>query len=176
MNILFQQINTLQEVDVQGLFQDSFPEIDLNFFSHANVTTYEEKSALYFGQLLDAINGQSYLQEPGNRFIMFKGSYEGVDCVFSAGFIDLDINNDYSYRGHWYLSRPINGSRAWIREADTNELRNAFFRSIGVSSYKLRGREGSLVLSNIKRVAGANIINETTFNNGQDIEITVSVL
>jgi hypothetical protein len=148
----------------------------MNFFNKTETTTYEEKKALYFNQLVDAVLGQSYLKRPEDiRFIMFKGSYEGTDCVFNAGFVDLDVNFNYSYRGHWYLSRPLNGSRNWIREADTNELRNAFFRSIGLSSYKALGKTDSLVLSSLKRAAGVNIINERLFNNDQDIEVTVSV-
>lgn len=176
MNILFQQITSLEEVDLQGLFNDSFPDIDINFFNHTEVSTIEEKSAFYFNQLLDAMNGQSYLQNPGDRFIMFKGSYEGIDCVFNAGFIDLDVNFNYSYRGHWYLSRPINGSRSWIRDTDTTELRNQFFSSIGVSSYKARGKSDSLMLSSIRRNPNVTVINEATINNGQDTELTISVL
>lgn len=171
MTIVFKEIASLLEVDIDGLFEDSFPDIDVNFFNFTTATTHEEKKAFYFGQLQDAIKGTSYLQREGDRFFMFKASIDGTDCVFNGGFIETSG----AYRGHWYLSRPINGSRSWITSTETSAARKDFFTSVGITSFKAGGDPSSMVLSNIRRNQNVTVVAEDPVANSDNIELTVQV-
>lgn len=171
MTIVFQQITSLSEVDIDGLFEDSFPDLDVNFFDHTTAQTHEEKKAFYFQQLQDAMNGTSYLQrEEDTSFFMFKGSIDGVDCVFNAGFIEIGG----IYRGHWYLTRPINGNRSWINSEESAIARKQFFNSNGIQAFKAGGAPGSLVHSTIKRNPNLTVVDEKPVNE-VSTELTVEV-
>lgn len=170
MTIVYEQISSLASVDIDGLFDGSFPDIDQNFFSKVpSVVEYADKKAFYLDQLELAIAGNSPLWREGDTFFMFKGSIDGVDCVFNAGFV-----NEGSYRGHWYLCKVVNASKAWIFTDETTAARNTFFGANGIVSYKAMGHTNSNVISAIRRNAKLNIINETIINI-DDVELTIEV-
>jgi hypothetical protein len=177
MAIIFEKIETLDEVDSEGLYLSSFPDIDYNFFSQvSNVETDEEKKQFYFDQLQEAIDGTSGIQRPDETFLMFKGSIDGVDCVFNGGFVNSETK---TYRGHWYLSRPIDGSRSWIVSAESAAIRANFFKSLDITSFVAPSHPSSLVLRSIRNNPNITVIRDETFETVGDapnkVEIEISV-
>lgn len=148
MTFQFQKINTLAEVDFDGLFIESFPDFDINFLWQPEITTIELKKDFYKNQLEAAINGISPLIAPNESFMMYKVSQDNVDILLCAGFIEED---GISFRGHWYLSRPINGSRSWIHSSDMIANRKAFFTNAGVTSLVFPTHNSSLMYKTVKR-------------------------
>ncbi len=156
MAVTFDKINTLSDVDFESLYDASFPDININFFNKVpKEMTEEQKKQYYFNQCNSAVNGLSPLQKEGESFFGFKIVVDGVDRVLNAGFLEVDGT---TYRGHWYLTSPINGSRSFIYSAETAAVRQAFFESEGITHYKAPTFAGSLMYRALQRNNTSNVI------------------
>jgi hypothetical protein len=160
MNIAFQQITTLDQVDFDGLFLSSFPDIDNNFIWRRDFQTAEQKQAFYQNQLQSAIDGESYLQQEGETFLMYKVTIDGNDHVLAAGFVEPTTPG--TFRGHWYLTKKYNNSRSWIHDSNTAPVRAQFFASQGIGQYKTPTHADSAFLASIKRNNANTIVEETS--------------
>lgn len=150
----FEQIASLDQVDFDGLFAASFPDIDNNFLWMDELATDELKKDFYLNQLRTALDGNSSLsREPeSERFLMYKITNDGVDYLLAAGFVEPGG----CFRGHWYLTRPNSGSRSWIYDADTAAARVAFFESVGVYSYKALTHASAALYTSLRNNAARN--------------------
>jgi hypothetical protein len=156
MTVTFEKINTLSDVDFESLCDASFPDIDINFFNKVpKEMTDDQKKQYYFDQCNSAVSGLSPLQKEGESFFGFKIVVDGVDRVLNAGFLEADGT---TYRGHWYLASPINGSRSFIYSAETATVRQAFFQSEGITYYKAPTFTGSLMYQALQRNNTSNVI------------------
>lgn len=177
MTVTFEKINTLSDVDFNALCDASFPDIDINFFNKVpKEMSDEEKKQYYFDQCDFAANGLSPLQKEGESFFGFKIVVDGVDRVLNAGFLEADGT---TYRGHWYLTSPIDGSRSFIYSAETAAVRQAFFQSEGITHYKAPTFTGSLMYQALQRNNTSNVIsivdqtNNTIVPDGVVIKVQV---
>ncbi len=148
MTFQFQKINSLSEVNFDELFVESFPDFDINFLWMPELTTIELKKEFYRNQLEAAIAGNSPLAAPNEKFMMYKVSQGAVDFLLCAGFIEAD---GVSFRGHWYLSRSINGSRSWIHFAEMINSRKTFFNGEGITTLVVTTHADSLMYKSVKR-------------------------
>jgi hypothetical protein len=160
MNIAFQQITTLDQVDFNDLFLSSFPDIDNNFIWGEQLQTVEQKQVFYQNQLQSAIDGDSPLQREGETFLMYKMTIDGNDHVLAAGFIEPTTPG--TFRGHWYLTKKYNNSRTWIYAANTASVRAQFFASHGIGQYKTPTHADSAFLAAMKRNNANTIVEETS--------------
>lgn len=160
MTFQFQKINSLSEVDFNGLFLESFPDFDINFLWASDLTTPDSKKEFYQSQLELAINGNSPLATPTETFMMYKVSQDQVDLLLCAGFIEED---GVSFRGHWYLTRAVNGSRAWIHLPEMIASRKAFFTNQGITSLAVPTHTNSLMYKSVKRNPLFTSVNEQEF-------------
>lgn len=160
MNIAFQQIQSLDQVDFDDLFLSSFPDIDNNFLWRPDFETVEQKQAFYQDQLQSAIDGESYLQQEGETFLMYKVTIDGNDHLLAAGF--LEPTTPGTFRGHWYLTKKYNDSRSWIHNANTAYARGQFFSNQGIGQYKTPTHADSAFLAAMKRNNANTIVEETS--------------
>lgn len=173
MNVAFQQITTLDQVDFDDLFLSSFPDIDNNFIWRQDLQTTEQKQAFYQDQLQSAIDGESYLQREGETFLMYKVTIDGNDHLLAAGF--MEPTTPGTFRGHWYLTKKYNDSRSWIHDVNTAYVRGQFFTSQGIGQYKTPTHADSAFLAAIKRNNANTIVDETSTEMGPEYPTLVSV-
>lgn len=160
MIISYEKIASLNEVNFDYLFIESFSRLDTNFLWYKPDLTFSDKKEFYLNQLQSAIEGKFPLEKDGDRFFMYKTLLDGEEKELSAGFIGIDG----SYRGHWNLSASDTlGSRNWMYTKEARDARKILFNSNGAYSYTIFTFIGSDLYKFIKyrRNAGNfNIIEE----------------
>ena len=175
MNITFERIYSLADVDYDTLCDDSFPDIDNNFFEKVpGQLTVEQKKQYYYDQCQAAIDGRSSLQKDAEIFFGFKIVVDGIDRVLNAGFVEAD---GVTYRGHWYLTSPIDGSRSFIYSAEAAAARRAFYEANGIAHYKAPTFTGSLMYQALHRNNTSNVVSieEETVNSVVDNGVVIKV-
>ena len=154
--ITFERVYTLSDFDFDTLVNDSFPDININFFNQVPfVLTDTEKKQYYLNQLTHAFNGTSPLQKEGESLFGFKIVVDGIDKVVNFGFIEAD---GITYRGHWYLTSTVNGSRSFIYSSEAGVARHNFYTSLGITSYKAPTFKASLMYKALRRNNSSNVI------------------
>lgn len=175
MAVTFERIYSIADVDFDTLCDDSFPDINNNFFVKVDGNhTDSEKKQYYLDQLLAAMAGTSGLQKEGESFFGFKIVINGVDRVLNAGFVEADGT---TYRGHWYLTSPIGGSRSFIYTEEAGTARRTFYQSNGITHYKAPTFNSSLMYQALQRNDTSNVINivETIANPNTDDGVIIKV-
>ena len=154
--ITFERVYTLTDFDFDTLVTDSFPDININFFNQVPFElTDTEKKQYYLDQLTHALNGTSPLQKEGESLFGFKIVVDGIDKVVNFGFIEAD---GVTYRGHWYLTSTVNGSRSFIYSSEADVARHNFYTSFGITSYKAPTFKTSLMYQALQRNNSSNVI------------------
>lgn len=171
MNIQFQTITSLDEVDFDDLYESSLPDINNNFLWAPHLETDEQRKEFYRNQLSLAIAGESPLAN-GNEFLMYKVQIDGVDHLMAAGYIE---ENPRCFKGHWYLTKKHNNSRSWIFAAETTPIRTAFFAQHNLETYKAPTHTDSALYLAFKRNIGDNIIEEVPSFEGAPSNYTAIV-
>lgn len=171
MNIEFQTVTSLAEVDFDGLYSSSLPDINNNFLWAENLRTDEERKEFYRTQLLSAMAGESYLSS-GNEFFMYKIVIDGVDHLLAAGFIEPSPR---CFKGHWFLTKAYNNSRSWIFAPETTPIRSAFFASYNIDMYKAPTHVNSAFYAALRRNSGDKILEEVPSFEGAPSNYTMIV-
>lgn len=172
MNIQFQTITSLAEVDFDDLYESSLPDINNNFLWAAHLETDEQRKEFYREQLSLAIAGESPLAK-GNQFLMYKVTIDGVDHLLAAGFIEEDPR---CFKGHWYLTKKHNNSRSWIFAPETAPIRAAFFAQHDVDTYKAPTHVDSAFYAALKRNSANNIVDEVPSFEGAPANYTALIV
>ena len=160
MDVIFEKITDLSSIDYDGLFSGSEEALQENFRfpkklgPNHNVPTPKE---YYLKLLNDAFNGNSWLQEEGDTFFCYLIKVDGIDMALSGGFIEED---GFTFRGHWYLSKDMKGSRNWIHFPMTKIARAAFMAENGITRFKLPTFVNSQIYKAVKQVNTTRVIKE----------------
>lgn len=157
MNIQFQTITSLSDVDFDDLYQSSLPDINNNFLWPSELETDEQRKEYYRERLAAAVAGESPLAND-NEFLMYKVQIDGVDHLLAAGYIETDPIR--CFRGYWYLTKKHNNSRSWIFAAETTPIRAAFFAQHDIDTYKAPTHVDSAFYAAIRRNTSDKIIDE----------------
>lgn len=141
MIVELQQIYSLDEIDFDTLFSDSFTRIEQNFLWPAQNLTYEFKRDYYRRQLESGISGTWPLKNDSDRFIMIITKVDGIIAEFAAGFLSAD--RYLSLR--WNLTSAATGNRNWRYTPEAQVARKQFMTLIGAIGVKEYTWVGSLL-------------------------------
>ena len=72
--------------------------------------------------------------------------------------IRTTIADGVTYRGHWYLTSTVNGSRSFIYSSEADVARHNFYTSFGITSYKAPTFKTSLMYQALQRNNSSNVI------------------
>lgn len=147
MNIELQLINSLDEIDFDYLFSESFSRLELNFLYPAGITTYEQKKEYFLNRLESAITGDWHDKNDDDTFLMIVTKADGSVVEFSAGYLETDGSLSF----HWNLTAPVpGGNRNWRYSPEAQQARKDFAASIGATSFKEHTYVGSLLYRTLK--------------------------
>lgn len=147
MIIVLRQINSLNEIDYDYLFSESFSRIEMDYLWPPNLTTYEQKRDFYRSQIEAAINGTHTLQKEDNTFVMIATTVDGNTTEFSAGYLEADGSLSLT----WNLTAPVpGGNRNWRYSPEAQRARKDFIRSLGVTAIIEYTWTGSLLYKMLK--------------------------
>lgn len=152
MNIELELIESLDAIDFDYMFSESFSRLELNFIWPVNVTTYEQKKEYFLNRLQSAIDGDWKLKNDDDTFLMMITKADGVIVEFSAGYLEADGGLSL----HWNLTAPVpGGNRNWRYSPEAQQARKDFAVSIGATSFKEHTYVGSLLYRTLKSRATA---------------------
>lgn len=147
MNIELQLIESLDEIDFDYLFSESFSRIELNFIWTPGVNTYEQKRDYYRRQIESAITGDWPIRNADDTFLMIATKVDGVVVEFAAGHLEIDG----SLSLQWNLTAPVpDGNRNWRYSPEAQQARKDFATSIGATAFKEYTWVGSLLYKMLK--------------------------
>ena len=142
MIVEFVQINSLDEIDFDTLFNESYSRMENTFLWHHSLATYELRKKFYYDQLQSAINGTWPIKNDTDTFIMIITKVDGAVVEFTAGFRDLD--GYISLRWHLTSAAGTTANRNWRYSKEALQARKDFVASIGVVGFKEFTWVGSL--------------------------------
>ena len=130
MIVQFEQIQSIEEIDYDYLFDQSYTRMDNTFLWAPVLNTYETRKAFYRKQIQSAIDGTWPLKNEGEPFVMIVTRVDGEIVEFTAGF-----KQDSGYLSlHWHLTSPTSseGNRNWRYTPEAHEARKSFLTGLGV--------------------------------------------
>jgi hypothetical protein len=148
MIVQFEQIQSIDEIDFDHLFEQSYSRMENTFLWSPVLNTYETRKQFYRYQLQTAIEDKWPLKNEGEPFVMIVTRVDGDIVEFTAGF-----KEDTGYISlHWHLTSPTlnEGNRNWRYTPESHEARVAFLNSIGVVGTKEYTWIGSLHYRTLK--------------------------
>jgi hypothetical protein len=149
MNIQIQQLFSLEDIDFDGLFDSSFPDMDTNYYLLAdNTGPTETKRQTYYKTLSDAMAGTSPLQKENTYVFGFKVVIDGADHLMNVGFVD---HVSGVFTTHWFLTKPYNNTRSFIHSVEYKQLRSQFFLDNEIQYYQITTPYNSLLYKSIKQ-------------------------
>lgn len=141
MIIEFVELNSLDEIDFDYLFTESYSRMENTFLWAPGCDTFEQRKQFYHNQLLSAANGTWPLKNENDTFILIVTKVDGVIVEFTAGFRDVD--DVVSLR--WHLTAPgADGKRNWRYSQEALQARKDFVVAAGISAFKEFTWKGSL--------------------------------
>lgn len=147
MNVELQLIDSLDNIDFDYLFSESFSRLELNYMWPAGVTTYDQKKDYFRNRLELAIIGDWHDKNDDDTFLMMITKVDGTVVEFSAGYLGADG----SLSLHWNLTAPIpGGNRNWRYSLEARQARQDFAIAIGATSFKEHTYVGSLLYRTLK--------------------------
>lgn len=141
MNIEFVQIDSLDDIDFDYLFSESYVRMENTFLWAPGINTYEQRKQFYFNQLQSGIDGTWPLKNDTDTFVMIVTKVDNEVVEFAAGFMDED--RYLSLR--WHLTAPgSTGNRNWRYSAEANQARRALVSQLNAAGFKEFTWKGSL--------------------------------
>ncbi len=158
MIVEFIEIDSLDEIDFDYLFTESYSRMENTFLWSPHCTTFEQRKEFYHNQLISAANGTWPLKNDTDTFMLIVTKVDGVIVEFTAGFRDVD--NYVSLR--WHLTAPdTGGKRNWRYSREALQARKDFVAASGVVGFKEFTWVGSLHYRTLRmRAATGNFILE----------------
>jgi hypothetical protein len=148
MIVQIEPIQSIEEIDYDYLFDQSYSRMDNTFLWAPVLNTYETRKAFYRNQLQTAIDGTWALKNDDDELIMFVARVDGEIVEFSAGF--LETTGYISL--HWHLTAPTTneGNRNWRYTQQAHEARIACLTALGAIGTKEYTWIGSLHYRTLK--------------------------
>lgn len=149
-DIEYQIITSLDEVDLDSLFDASFVHLNKNTTWPVEVPDYLKKN-LYLRDLKSAVAGGNQYQIPNDTLFMYVIKVDGVVCEFAAGY----LQKNKSLRIHWLLNKPVNDSRHWRYTSENREAHKAFLKQNNIVTYRMVTFIGASIYAFMKNRAKA---------------------
>jgi hypothetical protein len=148
MIVQIEPIQSIEEIDYDYLFDQSYSRMENTFLWAPMFTTYETRKAFYRKQLQSAIDGTWHLKKDDDEFIMFVARVDGEIVEFSAGY--LETTGYISL--HWHLTAPTSaeGNRNWRYTQEAHAARIACLTALGAVGTKEYTWIGSLLYTTLK--------------------------
>lgn len=142
MIVEFVRINSLDEIDFDYMFSESYSRMENTFLWPSPCVTYEQRKQHYYDLLIRGMNGTwRPAAEVGDKFIMIVTKVDGVIVEFAAG--TKNIEGIVSLR--WHLTTPgTDGKRNWRYSQEAYEARKAFIAQENITAFKEFTWKGSL--------------------------------
>lgn len=141
MIVEFIDIESLDEIDFDYMFTESYTRMVDTFLWPQNCDTFEKRKQYYYNQLLSADNGTWPVKNDNDTFILIATKVDGMIVEFTAGF--RDENDIVSLR--WHLTAPgADGKRNWRYSQEALQARKDFVAASGIAAFKEFTWKGSL--------------------------------
>lgn len=147
MTIEFVEINSLDEIDYDYLFAESYSRMENTYLWPHAYSTLEQRKEYYYTRLVDASNGIWDTKNEDDTFVMVVTKLDGAIVEFIAGFKDADGFLTFD----WHLTAPDeNGKRNWIYTPEAIQARKDFVVANGIAGFKETTWVGSLQYKTVK--------------------------
>lgn len=161
-DIKYRVIDNLDEIDLDSLFDSSLVHLNKNTTWPANVPD-EIKKNMYLSELRKAVAGESQYKTENDTFFMYVILVDDVIAEFAAGY----LQKNKSFRIHWLLTKPVEGSRHWRYTTESREAHKVFLNQNGILTYRVATFIGAAIYDFMKTRAKAGfykITNEKIVN------------
>jgi hypothetical protein len=157
MNLIYQQVTALDQVNFNALFEGSFPDLDENLFILAPTKGITEVKRLdIFTRLNIFFAGESQALKPNEEPFAYNVSIDGEDHFLRTGFLNRD---ERTWRQFWGFTRPLNGSLSFMYSPEYIQGRTQIFQENQIDWIITETSLTTMVYKRLKRNHDNGLIN-----------------